>query len=589
MVTREYELHDSPISGMLWLTPSVLLVFACGGGGKGGGGGNGGVGAGNDASGGNGGGAGGGSGGGGGGGGGSYHNTIHVIDISSGSVRDLAPSKGAESHALCGLRLSPTGRRLLLLYKDGPPRLLDLSSGRYIASQVLPTLPLASATEWMPPRPAESASAATPRSDDCSAEALLLAIPDGSTLVLSIRSSRIVATRGPAATQPEVAPGLVTALAIGGPWVASGSVEGAICLWHRDEPDAGHLIATHRGLVRALVFDGGAPVDRSGAVPSAATAGASTPTPTQLLALFGNGELAVWVLPTRAPWLLPPAVSSGRPLPGSRALAACFTHNGQPVAAFEGGVLSLLRRDLASVNVPVSSQRSLPHPKCTALLPRRAHAQLLTQLMHAAPPEDRGATRPATDGPSSTAAFVHPRVAEWLPRQSLRRLCRPMALPERCAAISLELGLGTDWRFWCIVTAKLADAEKPEDAAPASPGGRTMVRSGTALVSTAAAPAAGSMGASDAVGQHTAAAASVASSNTAMRDAAPDLWATFGVLRSSLAVRRDRLARLAEQMAAAAASAAPSSLWRQTALQVLCATLNITTALTRALFVVLGM
>ena len=98
-----------------------------------------------------------------------------------------------------------------------------------------------------------------------------------------------------------MAPGLVTALARGGQWLVSGSAEGAVCLWHAAVPEARRLVATHRGVVRAIGFD-------------------DADQPTQMLLLLGEGELTLWRLPTGPGWELQEPASSGRAPAGRRPL-----------------------------------------------------------------------------------------------------------------------------------------------------------------------------------------------------------------------------------------------------------------------------
>ena len=242
-----------------------------------------------------------------------------------------------------------------------------------------------------------------------------------------------------------------------------------------------------------------------------------------------------------------------------RPLCVGFSASGQPLAAYEGGCFVLLRPGaLGPGNCPLGSRTSLRTPRSTALLPRRAHAQLLTQLMHSPPPDSGEA--------AAGAGFVHPRVAEWLPRGAQQRLAVPMPRALRCAAISLELGLSSRWRFWSLVAWRLAlpEEEVGEAAGDEEEDGRGPgERAGVPEASGMREPPAfrdRSIAQGEIVGPSTAAAVTATASETASVVTAAatvggggELWATFGVLRSAVAVRADRLARLAEQMAAAAA------------------------------------
>jgi len=243
-----------------------------------------------------------------------------------------------------------------------------------------------------------------------------------------------------------------------------------------------------------------------------------------------------------------------------RPLCVGFSASGQPLAAYEGGCFVLLRPGaLGPGNCPLGSRTSLRTPRSTALLPRRAHAQLLTQLMHSPPPDSGEA--------AAGAGFVHPRVAEWLPRGAQQRLAVPMPRALRCAAISLELGLSSRWRFWSLVAWRLAlpEEEVGEAAGDEEEDGRGPgERGGVPEASGMREPPAfrdRSIAQGEIVGPSTAAAVTATASETASVVTAAatvggggELWATFGVLRSAVAVRADRLARLAEQMAAAAAA-----------------------------------
>lgn len=551
----------------------------------------------------------------------SFVNTVKLLDVTCCAVRDLIPARGPESSALSAVKMSQSGRRLLLAYRGGGFRLVDLRTGRDIAGNVLPTLPAAAALEWLPsPSSNMSSSGGKPPPPDSRAEEaftsangadgssrrpanelqstaapptrtaagtpsaqpgpatstagggppasatvsidddrLLLALADGGSMLLKFVASRIFASRSASTSAPELVAGQVCALAASGPWIASASTEGAVYLWHSLAPSARRQIASLRGAVRALAFDGPSPASiaakaqLTSAVCGDMSIGAENHTawPTQLLALLADGELVLWSLPLGPPWALPPAASSGRPTPTGRPTAIAFSASGQPITAIEGGCLVLLRRDLVRVNMPIDARRTFQKPKCTALLPRRAHAQLLTQLMHSPPPSSRDAKS------SCTGAYVHPRVAEWLPRDSLRRLSRPMPLPQRCAAISLELGLPHDWVFWCIVSARLAE-EKGEHASAAtrvSAFAADIAAAGGVANGLASQPLDPLAETTRSLGTANGGVSSVPEANDGLQrsdgdtvgEGVDDLWPNFGLLRKASAVRADRLSRLAEQ------------------------------------------
>ena len=221
-VACEFALHQSPVGGLLWASPSLLLSFSSSGGGSGGS-------SAGEA------------------GGGTWRNVVLALSLPEGDVRELAPPRGSEAAPLVGLRLSPSGARLLLLYREAPPRMLDTRTAASVGEHVLPTLPPASAVEWLPPlsatplpaTPASRASApgaavasapsrgsADSSTPDAPAEALLLTIPDGSTVELEVRGSRILARRSasPAAVlaPPPRAPASARSCLIASPLSSAG-------------------------------------------------------------------------------------------------------------------------------------------------------------------------------------------------------------------------------------------------------------------------------------------------------------------------------------------------------------------------------
>lgn len=82
-------------------------------------------------------------------------------------------------------------------------------------------------------------------------------VGDGSVFRLEIQGKKIMPMRSRSEAEPELAPGSITALKVGVPWIASGNLDGVLTLWHRREPSARHVINTRGGAIKALAFGGG--------------------------------------------------------------------------------------------------------------------------------------------------------------------------------------------------------------------------------------------------------------------------------------------------------------------------------------------
>ena len=132
----------------------------------------------------------------------------------------------------------------------------------------------------------------------------MFVVPDGSLHHVRVKGSRLLSSRSSAGSSAvgelfEVVEGVVTALALGGPWAVSGSAEGQVCICHTAQSTARFTVATHRGLVRSLSLH---------ATPAPATASTSLQDLSsaacliwKLLVLFADGELVLWTLPRRVP------------------------------------------------------------------------------------------------------------------------------------------------------------------------------------------------------------------------------------------------------------------------------------------------
>ena len=472
-----------------------------------------------------------------------WKNSVQWLRLPSGRCEEACPLGRGASVSLVGARLSPSGRRLVLIFKDAPLQIWDLPSRTPLATHFV-AFPSGAALDWRPGLPdaapvSAASSLPSPKTDGPAAsdpqlvdsEELLFAVPDGSLFHIQVRGLKLLSSRsGDRSTeQLELAEGVVTALALGGPWVISGTLEGMLSVWHATEPACRHSLATHRGMVKSIALH--------------------APSPTKaawlLLVLFADGDQALWTLPHAAPWSLSQPASSLRgvisgalPQPPSRAIAIGFTTAGQPLIACDDGCIRLLRADLSRGNTPVitfTENTATARPSssftaaglCPPLASRRERLLHQTYLVHL-----------------DIWDALDPKASCWadmslpdLPSERLAQLRGAPTLPTRCRLAAELLGCEHDARFWAVAEALLWRASAPPPLpSPDTPA----LRIGGSDLSTASEPSAGGQG------------AAVIAGDAPADDRGfepPLLPPIYGALREPVEVRTAELERLDERMA----------------------------------------
>ena len=480
----------------------------------------------------------------------SWTNTVKMLRLPSGRCEDACLVQKNATAPICGMRVSPSGRRLVLIHRDAPLQIWDLPSKSPLATHFV-ALPGGATLEWIPTTPsdaaapsateADAATAGGPTSPDLHCEELVFAVPDGSLFHVRVRGMRLLSSRSAAgsAGEPnsfELAEGVVTALALSGPWVVSGSAEGSLCIWHTSQSAARYTIATHRGLIRSVsLYSADAQMMGVG---------------WKLLVLFHDGDLALWSLPSSHPWDLPqptiasaaatnaraggtgavggsgvsprtPSAAAGSSLPsnqGPKPAACAFAPGGQALLAYEDGTIRLLNADLSRGNAPV---RCLATSSASAALASKSDRLLLsTQLAHAdlLLSADTDTTKPPLLPPLPP-----------LPPASLEAIKRAPTLPTRCRIAAEILGCEQDVRFWSLAEALLSRPRPKPPPPPVAPTPDAAASRPTAISSPEANAPAPSAEAADLLPK--------------------PLPFAFGSLREPEAVRADELARLGERLA----------------------------------------
>jgi WD40 repeat protein len=470
-----------------------------------------------------------------------WKNSVQWLRLPSGRCEEACPLGRGASVSLIGARLSPSGRRLVLIFKDAPLQIWDLPSRTPLATHFV-AFPSGAALDWRPGLPDASrlsaaSSVPAPKTDGPAAsdpqlidsEELVFAVPDGSLFHIQVRGIKLLSSRsGDRSTeQLELADGVVTALALGGPWVISGTLEGMLSVWHATEPACRHSLATHRGMVKSIALH--------------------APSPTKaawlLLVLFADGDQALWTLPHAPPWTLPQPSSSLRgiisgavPQPPSRAIAIGFTTAGQPLIACDDGCIRLLRADLSRGNTPVltftESTSLIAAGQCLPLASRRERLLHQTYLVHL---DIWGSLEPKADVPLPD-----------LPSERVAQLRGAPTLPTRCRLAAELLGCEQDARFWSVAEALLWRASAPPPLpSPGPPPGQHLPDTpalpiGCGDLSTASEPSEGGQGAGVAAG---------AAPSDDRGFEPPHLPPIYGALREPAEVRTAELDRLEERMA----------------------------------------
>jgi len=205
-------------------------------------------------------------------------------------------------------------------------------------------------------------------------------VPEGGLFLLTAHANKVtsastVASARPlTASEPEAAPGIITALAASGEWVASANVDGTLVVWHRTEKAARHAVATHRGAIRSLTIS--SPPRGAGGLP-------------RLLALFHDGDVALWQLPDKPPWALPQPATSlrhGVQLPMRTIGVATHSAGRHIVAVCDDGAVRLLGPTLSRANGAAVELTSSLSTRGAAVLPRaRTRRPLLGGSLLSAP------------------------------------------------------------------------------------------------------------------------------------------------------------------------------------------------------------
>ena len=528
-------------------------------------------------------------------------NSVRVLHLPSGACHDAVPAEKAGTAPISAMRLSPSGRRLVLMHRDAPLQIWDLPTKTPLATHFV-ALPGGATLEWIPATmkaPGATATAAAEQvesvaaaardafeaaavdavasaagdavaaaghearlaaakasaAEAAQAEELVFAVPDGSLFHVRVRGTRLLSSRSASAgvasrDEFDVAEGVLTALAIGGGWVASGTTEGVLLLWTRDHHEARQTIPTQRGTITSISISEG-----------------DAAAPRRVLVLFAEGDLAVWDLPRSPPWSVAgPHVALRASAGPARALIAGFAPSGQPMIACDDGSVRLLRRDLTRGNaratqLPPKRPSGTPREAtlCAALLPKRERLVLHAQLIHSDLPQLTRAAEGVesaegveNEGVASEGAVAAPPLLPPLPHLSvaiLSSLLHAKTLPTRCRLAAEALGLEHDARFWMIAEDLLARPKPPPPPPPLPPP------SGTSS-SPQAANGRGERGSpSTGVDSPVLGVAAAASPSPEEGDVAFDATAAlphvFGALRDADTLRNAELSRLAQRVSPA--------------------------------------
>ena len=206
-----------------------------------------------------------------------------ISSLSNGPVRPgripsrcfACPPAVAKTHAsrakernsahLWQLRVSPSGRRLVLIHRDAPLQIWDPSE-QVATSDALGRAPWRSDSRMDTDSASDAAAPSATEADAATAGGPLrsplrgvgVCSADGSLFHVRVRGVRLLSSRSAAGSAGE--PNSLKARRrcryrprferpVGS---ESGSAEGSLCIWHTSQSAARYTIATHRGLIRSV-------------------------------------------------------------------------------------------------------------------------------------------------------------------------------------------------------------------------------------------------------------------------------------------------------------------------------------------------
>ncbi|XP_043202884.1 WD repeat-containing protein 11-like [Amphibalanus amphitrite] len=189
---------------------------------------------------------------GGGGGGGGARSELLLTDVRTG--QSIAPrAERADSEPIGSVRVSPLKQYFIVVFREQPAELWELSSLTQL--RALPaSLPPLTALEWSPVhsarRRAGSGASETDGARALAKEHFVFTDPTGQMYHFSVEGNQVRdGTRIPA----DPAVGTVTGIGWKGEQLVLGDAEGQLCIWDLAK-QLSHTVPTHRGAIRKLKF-----------------------------------------------------------------------------------------------------------------------------------------------------------------------------------------------------------------------------------------------------------------------------------------------------------------------------------------------